>query len=489
MIRGVSQRRRPLTWLWWLVGVALAIFAGQLGAELANGRGRTELVLAGVLTTAVVVTLGGLHFRMQVLAELGALQAVGIMVMLPGIALCSAVGMRLTANMTFGDPFIALGVLIALCSMIERRRAYLPIWMAGAAACLIASWCLTEGFPGAFREPYITADGLTRYAGPGLSLGQATPLLLFAGVMLLLPPAIGELFRSPRLARMGARAFVAGTTVSGLVGIADRFFHISLGSSVTGLQFSTFAGDVVRTAGLATQPNEFALTLLLSAPIALSLSLTARGGLERWLCLGIVGVDALGVLISGSRSGAAAFAVALVVLPLLHPLRRGVVILGGLTVAATVAAVITLTAVAESTQFVTVDRLNSSTITYQSDALRSEMYSNGLHEVASHPWRGIGYEALRASHDIYLQMLQGGGILTLVGFLVFMGGVLSVGIGLSRSHELPVSAQNLSAALVAANVAWLAYAIVQPAILDRFLYIPAGLIFALASARQGARTG
>ena len=99
---------------------------------------------------------------------------------------------------------------------------------------------------------------------------------------------------------------------------------------------------------------------------------------------------------------------------------------------------------------------------------------------ASSPILGTGFATVRDAHDIYLQLLQAGGILALLSFIVFVAGSLLTGLHLSRSASLSKPHRTLALALIASIVTWLVAGLAQNYVYDRYLYMPFALLLALA---------
>ena len=93
---------------------------------------------------------------------------------------------------------------------------------------------------------------------------------------------------------------------------------------------------------------------------------------------------------------------------------------------------------------------------------------------------GEGFDVVLVAHNIYLQLIQGGGVLALVGFVVFATGIMrstrTVTCGELLRAGIP---QALLAASTAAMGTWLLYGLVGNALYDRYLYAPAGFVLAI----------
>jgi O-antigen ligase len=219
------------------------------------------------------------------------------------------------------------------------------------------------------------------------------------------------------------------------------------------------------------------------APIALSFAITSRTPRAKIFFTGLLGLAFVGLLVSGSRSSLVAAIIAVVLTTAIHRAGRSRVVFAGLVACAVVPLALSLTNASHSRSLATLARLSQNSLTSGSDATRQQFYQSSWDTVRSHPFRGIGFEALHGSHDIYLQITQSGGVLAIAGFLLFALATLWTGARLARS-SIPVESQNLAAALASSMMAWLLFSAVQPALWDRFLYVPAGLILGMASAHR-----
>ena len=85
------------------------------------------------------------------------------------------------------------------------------------------------------------------------------------------------------------------------------------------------------------------------------------------------------------------------------------------------------------------------------------------------PVVGHGFQYIRGSHNIYLQLLHGGGVIAF-RICAVRGCSRLTGFRLGRSEAVPDDLQSLSRASVASMAVWLiAVGMVNPAIFDRYL--------------------
>ncbi len=134
--------------------------------------------------------------------------------------------------------------------------------------------------------------------------------------------------------------------------------------------------------------------------------------------------------------------------------------------------------------FIAIQRLTNATATNESDASRIVNYSVALTDFAKHPLAGNGFDVIRDAHDIYFQLLQGGGLLAFASFGLFAACSLWLGVRLSRHSALTREMQNLASALAASLLVWLLAGLAQNLIYDRYLYLPAGVLIGLRMAAR-----
>jgi O-antigen ligase len=116
-----------------------------------------------------------------------------------------------------------------------------------------------------------------------------------------------------------------------------------------------------------------------------------------------------------------------------------------------------------------------------SNAARRVAFDSALREFAQSPVTGTGYGGVREAHNLYLQLLQGGGVLLFCTFAAFALGALGRGYQLSRDERLSPDLQRLAGALTLSVGVWLTAGLVQNTVYDRYLYVPVGFLLALSA--------
>lgn len=358
----------------------------------------------------------------------------------------------------------ALG-LLALDALARHQKVPLrPLVAVGAA--LVASaglWSLLSPVSDTYESLRIVPAsdvGVPRNLGPG----DATQLVKFLVALVAVPIALQIADRSAGRLRAVAASWLASSVVSSLVALTDEGGVTAVSTGLRG------AVDVTgRQAGLSSQPNHLAVGVALALPFALLWALRGRGA-ARVLAAGSVPLLLGGALVSGSRGGVAACLVALTVLAV-HLTRKDArhvlvlvacsLLLLSLTWQRTLDALIGTRLTGESAQ--------------RSDSERLLLLGQAWRDFVHSPVHGVGFEHINAAHQVQLQLLSAGGLLALTGYALYILGVLSSVRAASRGDAM------LTAAAITSVITWLLLGLVENQLIDRYLYIPAGVLLALAA--------
>ena len=403
----------------------------------------------------------------------GAAGRVELLAVAVGVLLVTFNGIRPAESLNLGDPFFLVAGGLAVASILAGRQArvYLPPWLL-ASALLIA-------ITGAMTALMVENQ-----------LNELSYVLRFVGTLVLLPVILCRSARTDTGRDLLIRCWMWSVIINGGVGLMDLLLHTGIGSSITGIEYAQN-----RQAGLTLQPNHLAVIGVMALPVALQRLASARNPSE--LCFGLLATiaSAGGVLASGSRGG---IAVALVVGPLLFALQRlqraRLIAVAGILVG--MVALAPLAGLGGSSDLLNgLNRLKQTTKTSDdvsvtfSDQQRREQLDKALEAVQTRPLTGVGFTTVRLAHNTYVQVLAGGGVLALLGFLWFIAGGLREGVRLARSRELAPDAASLSAALTVALAAWFIGGLVQPPLFERYLYLPLGILLAMTAAWYPAVAG
>lgn len=363
--------------------------------------------------------------------------------------------------------FLVVAFLATLVLVVRERRAVpLPGWMLLAATGLIISALLTIAFPPALRLKHASLTVLLQSAGVPYLLGQRSDisaLLKWEIAWMVMPVILMINGRTRERCRLLLDLFALAAAISAVVALLD----------VAGLHFLASRPIVDnRSSGLTIHPNYLAFESALAVPV--TLLWIARGG--RWTTAGLIASGALlgGVYSSGSRAAAVGAVLAVAITVVFVPrLRR----LSGLTLPFVGIVVVVLLAFTNAgTQILHKVRLDSGDpSTLASNTTRSEAAHTALAQFRDRPIEGVGFQVIEDAHNIYLELLAAGGLITLVSFVVYLGGL---GGAYARMRDGPLRDE---ATVIAASIAvWLAGGAFDNQLIDKFLYVMPGLLLAMA---------
>lgn len=390
----------------------------------------------------------------------GGLHLLAFMVLVTGIALVTANGLRVADILALSDvPFLLAGVLLLF--LLPARSEYLgflPHWFYLSAVVLLAS--------GLFS---------TIVAPDTVQSGVSFAKFFYAAY--LFPLLLGLVVDRPAWLYRALSIWILFATLNGLSGLLDL---VGLTQVYRWLDVQTLFPYVVypdRAFGLTTYPNHYGLACAMALPVALALAALTSGWRRLGYITGVL-VLAAGVLASGSRAMLlASVIVALVLIPWSRVLGRIYLALGGMLVVA-FAALMLIEPSLLSKVTLSWHRLVGAVSVGESDALRVEHYGQTVQHIVSSPVLGSGFSGVRYAHNIYVQVLQAGGLIGLTGMAIYVLGYLSTALSLSRGlidwrWSLTVKA------IAASALVWLVSGLVQNAIYDRYLYLPVGFLFSM----------
>lgn len=110
-----------------------------------------------------------------------------------------------------------------------------------------------------------------------------------------------------------------------------------------------------------------------------------------------------------------------------------------------------------------------------SNAVHGLYLQQGLLDIQQSPIYGIGFDHLTEATEVHLQLLAAGGLLGLVGYLVYWFTVVRAGV--AARHVDPA----LATALLVSVLTFLVLNFVENQVADTYLYIPAALLVSLAA--------
>ena len=440
-----------------LCALAAGACVGALGAQLSS---RNTAAILGAAAIAVIVGVAAHHTaRVMQADELSPLVRLGFVSGLCGLVFITLIAVHITSGVQVADALLLTSAAcIGVASAVEGRRlAIAPPYLVMSALGLLIMGMVAAVDAG---------------AGVGSNLVKAVE---FSGALLLTPILVACLAGSRRRMNLVLLAWSASVVINGAVGILDDSAHLSIGAAIAGRQY---AG---RQAGLTLQPNDLGVICAMIMPIALTKVMTlARRPAER-IWYGIVLLIAIAaILVSGSRAALLAWVVVLVIAFLARsPMRAKV---GALIVVLAVAVplIAVTTSVGGSSQFAAITRLTHKTsATNAANSSRFFLYTTAITSFTDHPATGIGFSVVRQATDIYLQVLQAGGIFALAAFLLFVFGTLRLGLRYIRPRAPDDPDRILALAFLTSFGVWLFEGFVQNDIYNRYLFIPVGLLLAM----------
>lgn len=395
--------------------------------------------------------------------------------------LVAANGVRFGSRMTFSDFLFGLALVALAAGLARHGRGHVPHvppWLLAGTGILIASAIVAQLFaPDPLpRSVLFEISRSTTLSGDEPNLEYAARMLAAVVVM---PVLLAAVCTSAERLRGLATAWVAGTTFSAFTAVLAAFTPIDL-QLLTGARFTgAFEPSLtaLRYTGLTVQPNHLATSAVLVLPIVFA-RLSARPRTYTAVTIVLVG----GVILSGSRSGLIGLVLALAAFAVLHPRSRR--LLGALGAAGAVAAIPILL----FTDIAIKQRLGfGSNAASASNDRHSEAVRAAWRLFLDEPLTGYGFQVVRGAHNLTLQLLTGGGVLALVGFLIVAQGVARLGVGLARDRTLAPDRRELAVGLLLSLGLFLSISLVTNVIFDRYLYVPVGLLLGLAAIAAGER--
>jgi hypothetical protein len=366
-------------------------------------------------------------------------------------------------------PFLLAVPLIGLALLRRQLPLLVPGWLVLVAGGLAVGALLGALF---VTNP---PDFVIGPGDPAAAVAQRqTSLALFLRTiyaLVLVPVLIAAVASSWFRTRLFADLWLASTAICALVACLDQIAHTGISASLvsTGELFE-------RAIGLTDQPNYLGQFTAMALPLGIVRTYQARG-LGSLAALTATGLLVLALELSGSRSGLFGAVVGVVALALLAPRVRPGIVVGGVALVVLGAASI----VYQPSGLSVLERLSGGDPTAgQAENAREVVLERSFDIAADHPLTGVGFSRILDSHSLPIQFLMAGGLIALMAFLLWVWRMAALGIALARSSRAPPVNAEIAAALTAALAAWLIPGIFNPQLLERFMYVPAGLLLAMA---------
>jgi hypothetical protein len=379
----------------------------------------------------------------------------------PGdLLLATALGLLLVAAMRAGRPLVLpwwLSVLALVACFVALAQVFVPVDLGYVAGRFV----------------------LVAYGGGGPDRpGDNLINLMHWEVALLALPLAAVLASalsgsgSVAFARRLATAWLLGCTISALVAISDDLGVTAISAHL--LPFTDISG---RQAGLTSQPNNVAVAAAMALPVAVYWATRPEDGPRvRLFGFGCGAVLLGGTFVAGSRGGAAAAVLALLVSLLVTPAGRRW--MPRLVLAAMIGSpLLAFLAGRLGTSIQQSLRLGGGAASAASDSGRVMLARQALDDFSHRPFQGIGLWVITESHSIYLQLLASGGLVLLLAFGLFLVRAAWTGVLASRRHQ-----DAFGLLLSIAMGIWALVGAVENQLTDRYLYLPAACLACLAVA-------
>lgn len=447
------------------VAVVILLAAGMGLATTLGPTGQLALYATGVFVTLLTIAL---VFNSPGL--------VSFMLVALGVLLAPSDGLRLATSITYSDALIVAAVPFLIWSFWTRASfPTLPSWLFVGTGFIILAALIIEELPSISHTQAIFQyrNLTTREIESGSSSTLAGQLLI---ALVVVPTIVALAVRSWKRAQILINFWLAGVAASCIVALLAAFAHINLQQAITGHDYSiqAYHEQAGRYTGLAVHAVLLGISAAMCVPIALSRMTSTKHAIRYGL---LVCVYCLAVLVSGSRSALIGVVAALVIVFVWRARARKRII--SLIFVAGGAAYVT--GVSASSLSVIQRLLGGNTLASSSantsDTARLSHYSEALQAFYKRPLTGYGFEGLRGAHNIILELLSSGGPLALVGYFVVIGGVLSAARVVHARIPANVNIDILG--IVGAIVVFLVVSMVDNASLDRFVYLPIGIMLGL----------
>lgn len=271
-------------------------------------------------------------------------------------------------------------------------------------------------------------------------------------------------------------AYVASSLINVLTAIFDTLGFTHFGRW---LDVSTVGGwtYLTRFNGLTMQPNHLGQECAIAAFLALGVY--PRGGTtyKKGLWVTVVALLLIGVLGSGSRGALLAVASIGVILLAAYMRKIAFRFASLISLASVLATIVAIRSYLNSHVEIqgALDRLFTiSTSVASSNETRYLRYSDALKDFASNPIAGVGFAHIGGVENVYLQFLQGAGMVGFIGFALYICPSVWKSIVLLRRDRDDL----LMLSAACAVGVFLLTSLTQNLVYARFTLIPMGVLWA-----------
>ena len=388
------------------------------------------------------------------------------------IAVCALVltitwnGIRIGGG-AVGNAFMAIAFASVVAHLILARRSLLlPPWLLVAASGFLLAGLVTLVFPTNLElanRAVVQQETLLGPYPPYLpARSDIGSLFKFELALVIVPLVVVVAASSARKCARLLDLWALGSVINALAGVLDY----------AGLHVAPYAIEANRSSGLTIHPNYLALSSVLAIPAAM----LWFGRSRRWNVAAAAGLCVLlgGVYASGSRDGIVAAAIAIVTTAVAVPRLRRIGLLALPVLGVGLVFVATYTNVGR--HVIHQLRLGAGdTSAAGSDYERGADARLALTQIGARPVAGVGFSVITDAHVIYLQVLAAGGVIALISFLTYLGG-----LGACARRAWRSAPRDLVAAVVVTIAVWLVNGVFDNQVADKYLYVVPGILIALA---------
>jgi hypothetical protein len=370
-----------------------------------------------------------------------------------------------------GDLFlVAAFATVVVSLLVEHRWPVVPPWLAFAGITFLLAGLLAGIFPESHAlsaQTNLEQESLAIIPGYLPARSNTSYLLKFEIAVVLTPLLIAAAATTrTRVIRL-LDIWTIGCVINAAVGVLD----------IAGLHLAPHALAGHRSSGLTIHPNYLALTALMGTPTAM----IWLGRSRRWTIAGAISVLLLigGAYASGSRDGIVTVAGAIIVTAFAVPRFRRVLVPALPLLLGAVAAVFVLVLMFTklgSTILQHIRLSGNDASASGSNLQRTTAAHVAFVQIGARPVEGVGFAVIEDAQDIYLQILAAGGVIAGVGFIAYVGGLLT-----SSWRAWRLTPRDEVVAVTVIVISWLVNGIFDSQLADKYVYVIPGILIAMAA--------
>lgn len=450
------------------IAIAGLLISFAVGALIGTGHQKPLIfATAGVASIAVVALLGS-----KLVVEPGKL---GYWLLAGAFFAMPLNAFRVAGSVTLGDMLLLAAIPFAFYAVITRTGLpRIPSWLYIGSGLLILSVLLLELFPpGGIHQVILTPTTVLQQQSDMEDSSNLMSGIRLLMALVFLPLVTCFLADGWGKIRMLTNAWVAGVSLSCVVAVIGAISGLDPLDTIAG--FPLVGGGLyegTRAVGFSVHPFTLSLTAVMAAPVVLTRITDLQSGLRYGPLFAVI---VAAILLSGTRTGLLVLVLVCAAVLIVDKRTRkalAAVMMGG----AAFFCVLLLFASIPGTE-----RFQSSDLSAgESNRSRITLYEESARYIAERPIIGHGFELVRDSHNLFLQLLLAGGLIALIGFFTIFLGYLTM--GWKSRLKVPEAFYGDSVGLTLALIAFLLSGFLGNDIYARYLYIPAGLLLAMSIA-------